>query len=237
MRRCRLRPDVCTAFVHGDAGATPEQRMSVPNDLTLAAARLIPHRLVNWSPSTQLRAPRRTSDSVWMLEHFGIPWACYDARGDLLAVSQSICWLFGDSAPEALEHATKLVARLLALDAGNATSLIEHRVAVPGTDGRTVLQARYLPSSDGAERAAVVFLAAPSEGQTSSTQSWGLSRREAEVASEISAGRSTKAIAFRLGISPHTVRRHTERVFAKLGVSSRSHIVAMFAAHSHSPQM
>ena len=49
----------------------------------------------------------------------------------------------------------------------------------------------------------------------------GLTRREAEVAHEITLGRSNRAIAARLGLSPHTVRHHIEGVFRKLGVSSR----------------
>ena len=52
----------------------------------------------------------------------------------------------------------------------------------------------------------------------------GLTRREAEVAHEITLGRSNPAIATRLGLSPHTVRHHIEGVFRKLGVSSRREV-------------
>lgn len=39
-------------------------------------------------------------------------------------------------------------------------------------------------------------------------------------------GRANAEIASRLLLSPHTVRRHTERIFSKLGVRSRAEIAA-----------
>jgi DNA-binding CsgD family transcriptional regulator len=52
----------------------------------------------------------------------------------------------------------------------------------------------------------------------------GLSDREAVVAMCLVDGHSNKEIARRLAISPHTARRHTERVLRKLGVSSRASV-------------
>lgn len=54
----------------------------------------------------------------------------------------------------------------------------------------------------------------------------GLTAREAEVAERLLAGDSNKRLAAGLGISPHTARHHTERVFAKLGVRSRKEMMA-----------
>ena len=45
--------------------------------------------------------------------------------------------------------------------------------------------------------------------------------REAEVANLLARGLSDQLIAGRLTISPHTVKRHTEHLYAKLGVGSR----------------
>lgn len=50
---------------------------------------------------------------------------------------------------------------------------------------------------------------------------FGLTRREAEVALLLAAGLPNAAIADRLFISPHTARRHTENVLAKLDLTSR----------------
>ncbi|HXT17369.1 MAG TPA: helix-turn-helix transcriptional regulator [Gemmatimonadaceae bacterium] len=52
-----------------------------------------------------------------------------------------------------------------------------------------------------------------------------LTARERQVARELARGHSNQQIAGALGLSVHTVRRHTERVLRKLGVRSR-HAVA-----------
>lgn len=54
-----------------------------------------------------------------------------------------------------------------------------------------------------------------------------LSAREREVTELIAAGVNTRTIADRLGITIHTVRRHTERIFSKLGVRSRVQVAAV----------
>ena len=52
-------------------------------------------------------------------------------------------------------------------------------------------------------------------------QQFGLTRREAQVATLLSRGRSNQAIARDLKISEHTARHHTQRILAKLEVHSR----------------
>jgi len=55
-----------------------------------------------------------------------------------------------------------------------------------------------------------------------------LSARELEVLEWIGEGKTNSEIAIILGISLHTVKRHAERIFAKLGVESR-HAAALCA--------
>jgi DNA-binding CsgD family transcriptional regulator len=66
-----------------------------------------------------------------------------------------------------------------------------------------------------------------------------LSRREAEIARYLLEDDRASGIADRLCISSHTVHTHLERLYRKLGVSSRCQVVArLFAAHmmlDHSP--
>jgi len=50
---------------------------------------------------------------------------------------------------------------------------------------------------------------------------FGLTRREAQIARLLARRTTNREIADQLGVSPHTVRHHVERIFAKLGVTSR----------------
>ena len=59
----------------------------------------------------------------------------------------------------------------------------------------------------------------------------GLSEREIEVLRLVSAGKTNRAIAAELFISDHTVRRHLQNIFAKLGVSSRAGATAYAFQH------
>ncbi len=57
---------------------------------------------------------------------------------------------------------------------------------------------------------------------------FGLTKREAEVALLLAGRLSAAEIATALGVSVHTARHHTERVFAKTGVSRRAMIADLF---------
>ena len=59
----------------------------------------------------------------------------------------------------------------------------------------------------------------------------GLTPREAEVLRLVAAGKTNRDIAVELVISEHTVARHLQNMFAKLGVSSRSAATAYAYEH------
>jgi DNA-binding CsgD family transcriptional regulator len=59
----------------------------------------------------------------------------------------------------------------------------------------------------------------------------GLSEREREVLARLAAGKTNKEIADALMISRHTVRRHVEHIFSKLGVTSRAAATAHAYEH------
>jgi len=64
-------------------------------------------------------------------------------------------------------------------------------------------------------------------------EAYGLTPREAEVALCLARGSTRDRIARALNISPHTVRAHTEKVFAKLGVTARSAVAAAILTGPH----
>ena len=54
-----------------------------------------------------------------------------------------------------------------------------------------------------------------------------LSKREREILQKVADGSTTKLVASALGISPHTVKTHLERIFEKLGANDRAQAVAI----------
>jgi ATP/maltotriose-dependent transcriptional regulator MalT len=60
---------------------------------------------------------------------------------------------------------------------------------------------------------------------------YGLSARELEVLRHVAAGKTNREIAAELVVSEHTVARHLQNIFAKLGVSSRTAATAYAFEH------
>jgi len=54
-----------------------------------------------------------------------------------------------------------------------------------------------------------------------------LSKREIEILQMVAYGGTTKEVAHDVGISPHTVKTHLERIFEKLGANDRAQAVAI----------
>jgi DNA-binding NarL/FixJ family response regulator len=54
-----------------------------------------------------------------------------------------------------------------------------------------------------------------------------LSKREREILQKVADGATTRQVASELGISPHTVKTHLERIFEKLGANDRAQAVAI----------
>ncbi|WP_300608939.1 response regulator transcription factor, partial [Trebonia sp.] len=108
------------------------------------------------------------------------------------------------------DHAVALLwTRGLALSAEEATALALSRPA----GGRDVVEA--------------AAAAAPAWAATAP-----LTPREMEIAALVAEGRSNKAIAGELVISPATVARHVANIMAKLGFRSRAQIAAWTAGRA-----
>jgi len=59
----------------------------------------------------------------------------------------------------------------------------------------------------------------------------GLTAREVEVLRLLATGKTNRDIAVELVISEHTVARHIQNIYAKVGVSSRAAATAFAFAH------
>jgi DNA-binding NarL/FixJ family response regulator len=73
--------------------------------------------------------------------------------------------------------------------------------------------------------------AAPDLTGLAPDESHGLTARELEVLRLVAAGKSNREISAELVISEHTVARHVQNIFAKLGVSSRTAATAYAFEH------
>ena len=63
----------------------------------------------------------------------------------------------------------------------------------------------------------------------------GLTSREREVATLVSAGSSNKQIAHHLNVSEGTVRNHLYHIFRKLGVKNRTALAAIIFRQGTDP--
>ena len=101
-----------------------------------------------------------------------------------------------------------------ALEFDNAASVLDSLGAVPDAARLRALQRTVdMPSAPAVQAAS------------------DLTAREIEVLAHVAAGRTNREIASALTISQHTVGRHLENVFAKLGVNSRAAATAYAYEH------
>jgi DNA-binding CsgD family transcriptional regulator len=103
-----------------------------------------------------------------------------------------------------------------ALEFGNAKDAFGEIGAVPDLDRLTVLASELIEDTGTPARDANVPY---------------LSAREREVLFHVAAGKTNREVAALLVISQHTVGRHLENIFAKLGVTSRAAAIAFAYEH------
>jgi DNA-binding CsgD family transcriptional regulator len=102
-------------------------------------------------------------------------------------------------------------------------------IVAPGAEGHlyVILPSAAAPASpgrmpDASDRGAPTQ---PSEDD------FGLTPRELEVLRRLHEGQATRAIAAELGISPHTVRNHVQRILQKTSSGTRLEAVAFARRH------
>jgi DNA-binding CsgD family transcriptional regulator len=92
------------------------------------------------------------------------------------------------------------------------------------------LTVRTYPAIDGRGGLLLLLEETATEGQSPPTARWPLSAREREVMRWLAAGKTDRDIGAILGISPRTVHKHLQRIYAKLGVETRTAAVMRYLA-------
>src|SRR5918994_7635043 len=134
-----------------------------------------------------------------------------------------------------------VAARLLTLERGRsyAPPDLMPRIRLRTASGRwLVLHASRLRAQDPEGRIAVIFEEArPSEIAPLIVEAHGLTKREGEITRLVMRGLSTAEVSEELHITPNTVRDHFKAIFDKVGVRSRSELVAQVFAQHYQPRM
>jgi DNA-binding CsgD family transcriptional regulator len=91
-------------------------------------------------------------------------------------------------------------------------------LAIEGERGR--LRVSATPAASGLDGHLLVLEEEPAV-TVDALRTLGLTARQAEVLCLLAAGRGTEEVAASLYVSPHTVRKHVEHIYDRLGVHSR----------------
>ena len=133
--------------------------------------------------------------------------------------------------------ASKLAARLRSSYRIEIDVLLRaHLAAAPATSGVTLLTATHgepfyvhvIPVARRRNTVAVTVRWLGTEIEAFRVRH-GLSRRESQVAELVLHGYRNADIATTLGISPATAKKHLTRIFDKVGIDSRSQLIARLA--------
>jgi DNA-binding CsgD family transcriptional regulator len=132
-----------------------------------------------------------------------------------------------DPGPGELPLAVQVVAAaLLAAEQGRGSMPLGSTVRAR-TGEWVRLSASRLTGPAGSFVSVVLDPTRPASGAAARLAAHALTPREAEVATQVLRGRSTREISAALLISPHTVQDHLKSVFDKTGVRSRRALVGL----------
>lgn len=140
-------------------------------------------------------------------------------------------WVVGDEPCDALDFSPDYVQLIQAGEAYRA-------MTAPGEAGARCSRtqaAKSLRAEAAARRldasAVELVLGAVGHRPRRGVGPAGLTAREVEVLVLIATGASAKQVAYALGIRPRTVATHIERIYTKIGVSTRSDATRYAIAH------
>ncbi|HUF12995.1 MAG TPA: helix-turn-helix transcriptional regulator [Longimicrobiales bacterium] len=168
---------------------------------------------------------RRLTGLATLLDRDGDGVCLFDLDGRLLHANPR--------AAESLGEGGGLRARIRELVAsfrsGRPCRPQTFQASVPTPDGACLARIAFSePGVIGPDAVAVVLLqkagARPAADPAELRARFGLTRRQARVATLLADRRTNQEVAQQLSVSVHTVKRHVEQVLLKLGVERREHV-------------
>lgn len=197
-----------------------------------------PRRRASGGESPTFARMRRSHPELASLEKFEVAFACYTRDGRALHASRGVHRIAArGEAADLLVAEVGVAVRAAGAARAEARGIFSSRslgatlpLPVPTLGARASARMAWVRTERDGVVVVVLFVPPePGGGEQQSELNARLSPREREVAACIARGASTKEIALELGISPHTARRHTERVFGKCGVRCRAALAAAMA--------
>jgi len=122
--------------------------------------------------------------------------------------------------------AYNVAAQLLAVEAGVDDHPPTARVHLHGGIWLTLRAARIGEAGTDRDIAVTIETTSPVERLDLFIRAFGLSGREGELLSRLTAGADTRGVAAAMFVSEHTVQDHLKSIFAKTGAQSRRSLLA-----------
>ena len=175
---------------------------------------------------------------VDVLDGVPVGLAFYDVRGELRHRNRVLCSMLEQQRdhPAVEQEIERLIGEVcseIALCQGSnriILSIAEHAIRLP--QKRYRVRVGYTPMHlFGPEGSVIVSVDDEREKEVADDvleRRFDLTRQEIRVARLLVDGCNNAEVARRLHISPHTARRHTEKILDKLGVSSRAKVAPLF---------
>lgn len=182
-----------------------------------------------------------TGSAISLLRQLHLPTLRFSESGALLECSPEAEVLLRQHRDTVIPECANRVRRMAAAWSRATATPPSWRGPVPSADPCCDARGTFLQDAGGARYAIVVLLpwldtSASTDGAEQSNgvnvqdvlRQHGLTPREVEIATLIADGRSSPAISQEIRVTVHTVRRHTESVFRKLGLRRRAELARVF---------